>query len=127
MLISIKKKKSSLRLQLFINCFSQTMFLALAHGGQIKSTHGLQIEMFTDPWSRQFGGGFLMTWAAFKAYKKLPIVFVNGRIDSIKYVEMLRQNLTSFLSENDVFQQDNTPIHVFSYRIYSHIGRTPSL
>ena len=57
--------------------------------------------------SRQFGGGFLMTRAAFNAYKKLTIVFVDGRIDSVKYVEMLKQNLTPFLCINDVFQQDN--------------------
>ena len=34
--------------------------------------------------TRQFGGGSLIASAAFNAYKKPPIVFVDGRIDSVK-------------------------------------------
>ena len=53
MVISKKKNRSSLCLPLFINCFSQTMFLALARRGQKKPIHGPRLEMYGNPCTRK--------------------------------------------------------------------------
>lgn len=64
---------------------------------------------------RNFGGGTLMTWAAFSSYGKAQIVFPSTRMNSEEYQEMLDASLIPFLEEHDeiphIFQQDNAPIH----------------
>lgn len=66
-------------------------------------------------WSRNFGGGSLMTWLGFCASGKLEINFISCRCKSSDYILLLRRNLLgegrSLLGENMKFQQDNASIH----------------
>ena len=61
---------------------------------------------------RQFGGGSLMTWAAFSFTTKSKLVFIDGRMDSAKYIQMIKDDMLPLLKEGEIFQQDNAPIHV---------------
>ncbi|RCN34342.1 hypothetical protein ANCCAN_19813 [Ancylostoma caninum] len=65
---------------------------------------------------RNFGGGSLMTWAAFGSSGKLELAFVSNRMDSSEYQEVLRTRLLPFLRgarrRSLVFQQDNAAVHV---------------
>ena len=64
---------------------------------------------------RNFGGGTLMSWAAFSTYGKLQIAFPSSRMNSEEYQEVLDACLIPYLEEHDnislVFQQDNASIH----------------
>ena len=62
--------------------------------------------------SRQFGGGSVMTWDAFCASKKTEIVFLEGKQNSKNYIETFKKYMEPVLSDQDIFQQDNAPIHV---------------
>jgi transposase len=61
------------------------------------------------------GGGSVMVWAAFSWHGKSRIAFINGRMNSIGYQEMLETFLIPYLERRDaidfIFQQDNAPIH----------------
>lgn len=65
--------------------------------------------------SRNFGGGSLMTWAAFCINGKTPICFISTKMKSINYTDLLEDVLIDFLENNledqVIFQQDNAPIH----------------
>lgn len=65
---------------------------------------------------RQAGGKSLMVWAAFSSHGKSRLCFVNGRLDSVAYQEVLENFLLPYMEETNVpnlrFQQDNAPIHV---------------
>ena len=65
--------------------------------------------------SRQFGGGSVMTWAAFSATERTEIIFLEGRQDSEKYINMFEEHMEPMLRADSVFQQDNAPIHVSHY------------
>ena len=64
---------------------------------------------------RNFGGGTLMSWAAFSTQGKLQIAFPSARMNSEEYQEVLEACLIPFLEEHDeiplIFQQDNASIH----------------
>lgn len=64
---------------------------------------------------RQFGGGSVMTWAAFGWNGKTKTVFVNGTVNSNKYQDLLQMNLLTVArvigGRNWTFQQDNAPCH----------------
>ena len=67
---------------------------------------------------RGFGGGSLMTWAAISSFDRLALVFIEGRMNSNTYLEMLESHLIPFLRKyrrlHFKFQQDNASIHVSS-------------
>lgn len=64
---------------------------------------------------RNFGGGSVMIWAAFSAFGKSTLAFVNGRIDSIAYQKILSEHLLPYMrrfrARKLTFMQDNAPIH----------------
>ena len=57
-----------------------------------------------------------MTWAAISGFGRVSLVFVEGRMDSKKYQDMLEDGLIPFLRRfphlNFIYQQDNAAIHV---------------
>lgn len=65
---------------------------------------------------RNFGGGNVMCWAAFSSLGKLDIVFVNNKMNSNDYQQVLDANLVPFIrqfpGQNLIYQQDNASIHV---------------
>lgn len=76
-------------------------------------------DLRSDPkfkFSRNFGGGSLMFWAAFSMHGKTPMLKMTTRMNSRKYTEMLEDSLVPFVDENHeedlIFQQDNAAIHV---------------
>jgi transposase len=64
---------------------------------------------------RNMGGGSVMVWAAFGHNGKSDIVFIDKRMDSNDYKELLESHLDNIRktigSKNLLFQQDNAPIH----------------
>lgn len=67
-------------------------------------------------YSRNFGGGSVMFWAAFSMYGKTPLCKITTRMNTRKYLDMLEDDLVPFLEnemEDDfIYQQDNAAIHV---------------
>ncbi|GBL74151.1 hypothetical protein AVEN_231040-1 [Araneus ventricosus] len=65
---------------------------------------------------RTFGGGSVMVWGNFVTEGTTPIVFVQGRMNSESYVDILADNLLPeaplITSEDYLFQQDNASVHV---------------
>jgi len=57
-----------------------------------------------------------MTWAAISRFGRLALVFVDGKMNSEYYQQMLTDNLLPFLQHFHrlpwIFQQDNAAIHV---------------
>ena len=61
---------------------------------------------------RQMGGGSVMVWAGVGFDKKTDIVFISGRMNSVTYLEMIKDQIRKFRTEQPfTFQQDNAPIH----------------
>jgi len=65
--------------------------------------------------SRNFGGGSVMVWAAFSYYGATPICFISTKMNSTNYIELLDSELIRFgesmPNEEWIFQQDNASIH----------------
>lgn len=65
--------------------------------------------------SRNFGGGSLMTWAAFSYSGKTPICYISTRMNSVNYTDLLESELIPFMDDfmgaDSIFQQDNASIH----------------
>lgn len=64
----------------------------------------------------KFGGGSLMCWGCFSIYGTGELYFIDGIMDRIIYLEILKTSLKSSivkfnLEGNFVFQQDNDPKH----------------
>jgi len=68
--------------------------------------------------SRVQGGGSAMVWAAFGYGGQTEIIFIDTRMDSNTYQELLRDNLLPFGAgiggQEWCFQQDNAPVHASS-------------
>ena len=58
-----------------------------------------------------------MVWGRFLGNKLGPIAFFDGTINSDMYIDVLQDNLLSFIDQQSqnhpeiIFQQDNAPIH----------------
>ena len=56
-----------------------------------------------------------MVWGAFSAYGMSNIVIIDGRLSSLNYIEVLRENLLPLISPYPsqimLFQQDNCLVH----------------
>jgi hypothetical protein len=68
--------------------------------------------------NRAQGGGSAMVWTAFGYGGQTEIIFIDTRMDSNIYQELLRDNLLPFGADIEgqewVFQQDNAPVHASS-------------
>ena len=64
---------------------------------------------------RNFGGGSVMVWAAISSRGSSELVFLEGKQNSLKYVETLDQYLfplcDKFGDDAVIFQHDNAPLH----------------
>lgn len=64
---------------------------------------------------RQQGGGGLMVWGCFSYRGKGKLVFVDNKIDSVRYTEVLQESFLPFIEdkhpEGAIFQQDGAPSH----------------
>ena len=62
------------------------------------------------------GGGSVMVWAAFCVKGKSELAFINGRLNSEGYQQVLENFLLPLMDrwpdEEFIFQQDNAAIHV---------------
>lgn len=70
-------------------------------------------EMYS---KRQNSGGGVMVWGAIGADGKLPLVFLEGRINAAKYIQSLddaclSEEGSNICGEEFIFQQDNAPVH----------------
>jgi transposase len=61
---------------------------------------------------RNFGGGSLMFWGAFKADGTVALVVLGKRLKSNNYQEVLNDNLLPIWNSDLKFLQDNASIHV---------------
>jgi len=65
---------------------------------------------------RQSGGGSVMVWGGFSATGKTPLVFLEGRQDSVAYTRTLASALlptaSAIAGEDWQLQQDNASIHM---------------
>ena len=60
------------------------------------------------------GGGSVMIWAAISWYAAGPTITLNGRITASDYVNILgnqEEPMVQMLPNNDIFQDDSSPIH----------------
>lgn len=68
---------------------------------------------------RQCGGGSVMVWAGFGQHGKTGIAFLNKRMTSRDYCEMIGDYLVPIAKniggDNWIFQRDNAPIHGSKY------------
>lgn len=74
---------------------------------------GLKMKNLTP--TVKHGGGSIMVWGCFSYYGTGKLVFIDGTMDSIKYVDILSNNLPSSAAlmglSDYTFQQDNDPKH----------------
>ena len=65
--------------------------------------------------NRNFGGGSVMVWAAISSRGSSELVFLEGKQNSLKYVETFDQYLfqlcDKFGDDAVIFQHDNAPLH----------------
>ena len=52
-----------------------------------------------------------MTWASVGRAGNSSICFVDGRINSNRYREMLKNHLVDIGGSDGIFQEDNAPVH----------------
>ncbi len=64
----------------------------------------------------KFGGGNVMVWGCFSGKGMVNLIFIEGSVDSKKYIKILSENLPASsrsMNLNEyLFQQDNAPAHV---------------
>lgn len=76
--------------------------------------HDLRKERET-MYSRNFGGGTVMVWAAIGYCGASPICFISTKMNAAKYTELLEEVLLEYgdhyESENWFFQHDNAAVH----------------
>ena len=81
----------------------------------------------------QFGGGGLMVWAGIAYGHRTPLVFIDGSLTALRYVDLiLRPVVVPFIRQHDVtFRLDNARAHVarfsmvFLHQINVHVLRWP--
>jgi hypothetical protein len=65
---------------------------------------------------RTIGGISIMIWTCFNYYGKSKLAFIDKTVDSLKYQDILRDNLLPFIIAQNIpdvlFQQDNAKPHV---------------
>jgi transposase len=67
--------------------------------------------------TKKFGGGSIMTWGCLTSEGTGELVRLNGKIDSAKYIQVLRDDLIKTIDNFNFdlrevkFMQDNAPIH----------------
>ncbi|GBM73692.1 Transposable element Tc3 transposase [Araneus ventricosus] len=65
---------------------------------------------------RTFGGGSVMVWGGFATEGTTPLVFVQGRMNSESYVDILADNIlpeAPLITSGDyLFQQGNASVHI---------------
>ena len=70
---------------------------------------------------RAFGGGSVMVWAAIGWNGRSELAFINGKMNSKRYGEMLKTHLLPFARRITgvewVFQQDNCKVHTSKHMI----------
>lgn len=63
----------------------------------------------------QNSGGSIMVWGGFNCYGKTDLITMKGKVDALKYTEIISEQLPKFARRvgrnNVIFQQDNAPIH----------------
>ena len=63
----------------------------------------------------------LMVWGVFSYKFKPNLFFLEGKIDSKKYIKMIKNHFLEFIRDNQIenyiFQQDNCSIHVSKYSL----------
>ena len=64
---------------------------------------------------RQIRGGSMMVWAGIDYFGKTSIKFINGRMNSVRYINLIKEQINNHavrISGPDyIFQQDNASIH----------------
>lgn len=60
---------------------------------------------------RAFGGGSLMVWGAFVNDTMLDLVVVDHKLDSKKYIEVLKKSLVPYMKPGLKFMQDGASAH----------------
>lgn len=63
----------------------------------------------------KYGGGSIMVWGCFSYQGIGKLAFIEGKMNAISYVDILRNHLSASAAsmglENYIFQQDNDPKH----------------
>ena len=69
--------------------------------------------------AKNYGGGSVMVWRCFSYCGKGKIKILDRNINSIKYQQILLQNLIDSVNamglDNFIFQQDNAPVHTSKF------------
>ena len=64
---------------------------------------------------RQMGGGGIMVWAGIGYWRKTDLIFIQGRLNSNGYVDLLKDQLAKHAARIFepvyIFQQDNATVH----------------
>lgn len=80
---------------------------------------------------RQMGGGSVMIWCAIGYKGRSEVVFLDGRINALKYRDLLNTQKLCFqkiAGRNFIFQQDNAPIHTARIiKLWFETNSTPVL
>ena len=61
--------------------------------------------------TRHSCGGSIMVWGAISTCKKFQLHIIDGSLTSQKYINIQHQHVLPNLTENDIYQQDNHPVH----------------
>ena len=64
---------------------------------------------------RQMGGGSVMVWAGIGYVGKTGIKFINGRMNSVGYINLIEEQINNYAERvpgsDYIFQQNNAPVH----------------
>ena len=64
---------------------------------------------------QQMGGDSVMVWAGIGYFGKTSIKFINGRMNSVRYINLIKEQINNHAERisglNYIFQQDNASVH----------------